>query len=92
MELIFVKQDSTEWEYIWDFVAKHPINEGIDEPRTALNEGQEWQYMGTYKNKNKLIHEFRHLLHPRTNNIYKITFNGSETFSDDQIEKEIKIK
>jgi hypothetical protein len=92
MELIFVKQDSTEWEYIWDFVAKHPINEGLEEPRTALNEGQEWQYMGTYKNKNKLIHEFRHLFHPRTNNVYKITFNGSETFSDDQIEKEIRIK
>jgi hypothetical protein len=92
MELIFVKQNSTEWNYIWDFVAKHPINEDLEEPQTAWNEGEAWQYMGSFKNKTKVIHEFRHRQHPKTNDVYKITFNGSETFSDDQIEKQTKIK
>lgn len=92
MELIFVKQDSTEWDFIWDYVAKHPINEGLDEPQTALNEGETWQYMGTFKNKDKIIHTFRHRFHPKTNDVYNLTFIGSETFSEDQIDKEIKIK
>jgi len=92
MELIFVKQDSTEWEYIWDFVAKHPINEGLEEPKIALNEGEAWQYMGSFKNKNRLIHEFRHRYHPNTQNVYNLTFNGSDSFTDEQIDKTIKIK
>ena len=92
MELIFVNQDSTEWNYIWDFVAKHPINEGLEEPKTAINEGEAWQYMGSFKNKDRVIHEFRHRQHQLTNDVYKITFNGSENFSEDQIEKQTKIK
>ena len=92
MELIFVKQDSTEWEYIWDFVEKHPINEGIEEPRISLNEGEVWQYMGSFKQNDKLVHEFRHRYHPKTNDRYYIRFNGSESFTDDQIDKTTKIK
>jgi hypothetical protein len=92
MELIFVKRDSKEWNYIWDFVANHPINEGIDEPRMAMNEGEGWQYMGSFKNGDKLVHEFKHRFHPRTMDVYKITFNGSENFTDDQIDKTTKIK
>jgi len=92
MELIFVKQDSTEWNYIWDFVAKHPINEGLDEPRVALNEGEAWQYMGSFKNKNKVIHEFRHRFHPKTLDRYNMTFNASNEFTLEQIDKTIPIK
>lgn len=92
MELVFVKQDSTEWNYIWDFVANHPINEGLEEPRLALNNGEAWQYMGSFKQNDKLIHEFRHRQHPLTNDRYYIRFNGSENFSDDQIDKTTKIK
>jgi len=92
MELIFVKRNSKEWNYIWDFIANHPINEGIDEPRMAMNEGEGWQYMGSFKNGDKLVHEFKHRFHPRTMDVYKITFNGSENFTDDQIDKTTKIK
>jgi hypothetical protein len=42
--------------------------------------------MGSYKNKDKVIHELRHRLHPKTNGQYKISLNGSEAFTDDQIE------
>ena len=48
--------------------------------------------MGSYKNGNKIIHEFIHKNHPKTLDVYKITFNGSDTFTDDQIEKSIKVK
>jgi hypothetical protein len=92
MELVFVKQDSAEWNYIWDFVANHPINEGIEEPQTAWNNGEAWQYMGSFKQSDKLIHEFRHRQHPKTNDVYRINFNGSELFTDDQIDKTTKIK
>ena len=92
MELIFVKQDSTEWKYIWDFVANHPINEGLQEPRTAVNEGEAWQYMGSFKNNNKVIHEFRHRFHPKTMSLYNITFKASDNFTIEQIDKSIIIK
>lgn len=92
MELIFVKKDSTEWNYIWDFVANHPINEELEEPRTAFNEGEAWQYMGSFKNKDKVIHEFRHRFHPKTMGVYNITFNGSDEFTNEQIDKSINIK
>ena len=92
MEMIFIKKDTAEWEHIWNFVANHPINEGIDEPRLAINEGEGWQYMGSYKNGKQIIHEVRHRFHPRTLDVYKLSFNGSESFTDDQTEKTIKIK
>jgi hypothetical protein len=92
MELIFVKKETQEWEYIWNYLANHPINEGLTEPKTAYNEGEAWQYMGSYKNGNKIIHDFRHRYHPRTLDVYKITFNASEEFTNEQIDKTIKIK
>lgn len=92
MELIFVKRDSPEWNYIWDFVANHPINEGIEEPQTAFYMGEAWQYMGSFKQGDRVIHEFRHRYHPRTQTRQHIKFNASENFTDDQIGKSTKIK
>ena len=94
MELIFVKQDSTEWDFIWDFVAKHPINEDLEEPQTAWNNGEAWQYICTYTNKekNKFIHEFRHKNHPNTNSIYFIRFSSENIITDEDIIKTIKVK
>jgi hypothetical protein len=92
MELVFVKQDSVEWEYIWNFVANHPINEDLEEPRLALNNGEAWQYMGSFKDSKKIIHEFRHRSHPKTQDVYKIRFEGSEEFTAEQIDKTIRIK
>lgn len=92
MEFINLKKDTIEWEYVWEYVSKHPINEGLDDPKTALNQGEFWQYMGSYKNKDKIIHELRHRLHPKTNGQYKISLNGSEAFTDDQIETTTPIR
>ena len=92
MEFVKVKFDSAEWEYMWDFVSTHPINEGIENPHEAMNDGEVWQYMGTYKNKNKYVHEFIHKQHPKTNEPYKISINGSDNVSEDQFDIRIPIK
>jgi hypothetical protein len=92
MEFLNIKHNSTEWDYIWNFVANHPINEDIDEPMVALNGGEEWQYMGSYKHKDKIIHEVRHRLHPKTNGVYKLSLNASDTFDDTQIDVLAPIK
>jgi len=92
MELILIKQDSPEWEYMWNFLANHPVNEGLEEPKVALNEDEAWQYMGSFKHEDKVIHEFRHRYHPVTMNRYNLKFNASKEFTNEQIEKTIKIK
>lgn len=92
MELVLIKQDSPEWEYMWGWLASHPVNQGLDEPQVAENEGEAWQYMGSYKNKNAVIHEFRHRNHPVTGGLYKASVGASENFTEDQIEKSAKIK
>jgi hypothetical protein len=48
--------------------------------------------MGSFKNKDKVIHEFRHRLHPVTGTVYKATVQASPDFTDDQIENSAKIK
>lgn len=92
MEFLKVKFETDEWKYMWDFVANHPINEGIENPFEALNENEVWQYMGTFKNKNKYVHEFIHKNHPTTNSSYKIAINGSDNVSEDQFDIRLPIK
>lgn len=75
MEFILLKEDSLEWGYMWDMLRLHPINAQEVEPCVATNEGEVWQYMGTFRNKETLISEFRHIKHPYTQELYKITFS-----------------
>lgn len=91
MELVIIKEGSNEWNYIWDYIAKHPINEGVDNPKVALNNDEAWQYMGSYKQDNKVIHTARHRSHPKTNNRYNLTFAASNDFNEEEIGKTIKI-
>lgn len=91
MELVLIKIDSIEWNVMWDWVGSHPINQGIENPSVALNEGEGWQYMGTIMQGNKAIHQIRHKHHPVTNTIQNISCNASESFTKDQIAKEFKI-
>jgi hypothetical protein len=91
MDYIFIKSDSKEWGDMWDFVRTHPINETLDEPCTALNEGEEWQYLGSFKQGDKVISEIRHIQHPRTNEPYKIMYQH-ESFNNDCIAKSSRIK
>jgi hypothetical protein len=92
MELIVIKIESKEWDYMWDWLSNHPINKDIDNPTIAENQGEEWQYMGSFKNGDNVIHEFRHRCHPATQNKYSVTFAASKDLTADQIENSAKIK
>jgi hypothetical protein len=91
MEYIFIKTDSKEWGDMWDFIRTHPINEGLEEPCTAEHNGNEWQYLGSFKNGNIVISDFRHNFHPRTELPYKITYQHKD-FNKDSIAKSSRIK
>lgn len=92
MDIVIVEQGSPEWEFIWDYVAKHPINEGIEEPKIAFNQGEQFQYMGSYRQGNKVVHSVRHRSHPRDNQRKDINFYASDKFNSEQISKVIKVK
>lgn len=93
MELVLIKPDSQEWNFMWDWVASHPLNKGLSDPSIALSENNEvWQYMGSFRHNNETIHEFRHRNHPVTNRVEKLNLNCSENISNDDIEKVLSIK
>lgn len=91
MELVLIKQDSPEWEFMWNWLESHPLNKGLENPSLALNGTEGWMYMGTLKNKDKYIHQLRHRNHPVTQSIQTVSVNSSEAFTTDQIHRESKI-
>ena len=91
MELILIEPDSPEWNYMWNWLEKHPLNEGIEDPSIALNEGQTWQYMGSYKQDTRVLHTFRHRIHPTTKEIQNLTLEASKDLTDEQIVKKFKL-
>ena len=92
MEMIIVKRDSDEWNYMWEHVATHPLNEGLPDTSIAMNQGEAWQYMGSFKQGDKVIHEFRHRLHPKSQKVEYLKFNGNDNLGTDDIEKAIPVK
>lgn len=93
MEFVLIKENSNEWNEMWGWLASHPLNEGLEEPMVALNDGEAWQYMGSYRgNGNSVVHSFRHRSHPLDNEIKNISVNGSQEISEDDIERTIPIK
>jgi hypothetical protein len=94
MDMVIVKRNSAEWEYMWNWLSKHPINEGIENPTLAWNSeyAEGWQYMGSYKKDDNIIHEFRHRVHPRTKDRMYLKLNASENMNPDDIENTIPIK
>jgi len=92
MDLVLIKPNSSEWDYMWEWLSKHPINSGIEDPTAAINENEAWQYMGSFKQKNRVVHSFRHRCHPFDNKRKDLTLSGSDSFTEDQIEKTIKLK
>jgi hypothetical protein len=79
---------------MWETLENHPINEGLEDPRVADYEGEQWQYICTYTNKDrtKFITEFRHRNHPKTNDVYFIRFSTENKINEEDIFKTIKIK
>ena len=92
MEMVLIKEDSNEWNYMWNWVATHPLNEGLEEPSLAVSEDNEvWQYMGSFRQNNVSIHEFRHRNHPRTNKVEYLKVKNSESMCDEDIQKVLKV-
>lgn len=90
MNLILIKPNSPEWDYMWKWLEDHPLNKDIQEPSTALNDGEAWQYMGSWQQDDRAIHSFRHRNHPVTNSIQSVSVQASENLTPDQIEKTFK--
>jgi hypothetical protein len=92
MDLVLIKEGTDEWNTMWSMIETHPINEGLEEPKAALNQGEAWQYMSTYRQGEKYLSEFRHRCHPRTNKIEKIVFEHKEPIKSESISKVIKVR
>jgi len=91
MELILIKPQSNEWNYLWEWLAIHPINEDLEEPQTALHNGFAWEYMGSYMNGKKVLHTFKHRFHPKTLKEHNLALNASKDFTIDDIATKTKI-
>ncbi len=91
MEIIFVKRDTSEWDFMWLWLELHALNVGLETPAVAEHNGEVWQYLGSYRNQGQTVHEFRHRYHPITKDIRLASLHASETFTEDQIEKIVKI-
>jgi hypothetical protein len=87
MKLVLLKPNSIEWDFAWDWLAAHPLNEGYEDPSTVMNNNFGWEYMGSYWNgSDKLISEFRHRNHPRTGQVQKLSIQHTE-FNKESFEK-----
>ena len=91
MDLILIEPESSEWIFMWNWLAAHPINKDIEQPTIAQNGSEAWQYMGSYKQKDRVIHEFRHRNHPTTNSIQSLKVSASPDFTKEQINKTFKL-
>lgn len=91
MEMIILKQNCPEWEYAWEWLANHPLNKDLENPSVAFNNGEGWQYMGSYRQNGQVIHEFRHRSHPVTDDVQFLKVNASESMNAEDIEKTVPI-
>ena len=92
MDFVILKQGSPTWEHIWDEIAKNPINNGIDNPSIAMNEGEAWQYMGTILDGTKYLSDFRHRCHPYNSLPKYITIEHPDGIPDEDIVAKRPIK
>jgi hypothetical protein len=93
MEFVLIKIQSEAWNEMWDWLKAHPINSGLELPDLALNPetNSGWQYIGSYKNRNKVISEFIHQKHPVTQKPEKVSYSHSNEVGPDQIQLTRKI-
>jgi hypothetical protein len=55
MELILIKKDSHEWNYMWEYISEHPYTKLLTEA-----EALRWQYTGSLRQDGKVLHQFKH--------------------------------
>lgn len=61
----FVKEGSSEWNYMWSELAKDELNKNNEDPVSCENYGECWQYMDTSNYDGQIKHCFRHRMHPK---------------------------
>ena len=91
MELVLLEIGCPEWEYAWNWLQNHPINEGIEDPSIALNENESWQYTGSFMQGERVIHSFRHRCFPKGNYVKNLSVSASKTFTTEQIAKKFRL-
>lgn len=92
VELILLKLNSEELKYVWSYLAEHPLNQGIENPTSSLNDGQEWMYMGTFTDGNRYLHQVRHRNHPKCQCVKSISLEASKDFNPEtDIQKKYKL-
>lgn len=98
MEAILIKENSPEWEYMWEWLAAHPLNEGLEEPSVANNElnDEKWRYRLSYRQIEgddiKVLHEFMHKSHPKTGDKEKLVLWASPNMNAEDILKTMTIE
>lgn len=92
MEFIVIDDKSSEWLYMWDWLANHPLNNQLEDPKVADNNGAKWEYIGSYMQGARIIHEFIHQQHPKTLGLIKVSVEASKDFTSDNIAQRHRIK
>jgi hypothetical protein len=92
MEMVLIKVGSPEWEYMWNWLASNPINEGLKTPSIALNENEAWQYKGSFKQGERMVHSFTHLCHPRHGQRVDLHVQASNEITEDDIHKTLNVR
>ena len=92
MEFILIDVDSTEWVYMWDWLSSHPLNNDLEEPKSAENNGVAWEYVGSFMQDKRVVHEYIHQSHPKTLGTVKLSLNASTEFTEDTIARKFRIK
>lgn len=65
--MMFVPRDDPEWDAMWGTLGRMPYNRLQRQPTACEDEqGEAWQYMGSYAHDGAWVHEFRHRNHPAT--------------------------
>lgn len=88
---VFVDRGTAEWDLMWQKLARKRINRSLDEPTVADNYGETWQYMESVPRKSRffgtrMLHGFRHRLHPVTGGRVCFWIRASKRFSSDDVD------
>lgn len=89
--MILLKEGSPEWEYAWNWVSSHPINNGLENPDIAMHNNEAWQYIGSYRHDMQVVHCYRHRNHPVTGDVKFLNVHASSNMNAEDIEKIIHI-
>jgi len=64
-----VGRPDVEWDKMWALLGEEDINKDNPSPTVCYNNGENWQYMGTWSlDVGKWYHSFRHRCHPNNRN------------------------